>query len=305
MNFLSLLKNCRLCPRDCKVNRLAGCKGFCGCDDKLYVARAALHMWEEPCISGDSGSGTVFFSGCTLKCVFCQNEDIANSSIGKEISITRLAEIFLELQSKGANNINLVTPTHYAVHIKSALELAKQSGLTIPIVYNTSGYEKPETLKLLHGLIDIYLPDFKYYSNEPAKKYSFAGDYFERTKAALKEMYRQTGPAVFDEHTGIMKKGIIVRHLVLPGCINDSKYVIKYLYENYGNNIYMSIMNQYTPMKKLIDSGKYPELAVKLSSKDYDSVVDYAINLGVENAFVQEGDVADESFIPRFDYEGV
>ncbi len=299
------LKSCTLCPRECKVDRSNGVKGYCGYDDKLYVARAALHMWEEPCISGENGSGTVFFSGCPLRCVFCQNGNIANTSIGKEITIERLVKIFLELQEKGANNINLVTPTHYTLHILEALKLAKERGLKIPVVYNTSGYEKVETLKMLEGLVDIYLPDMKYYSNELAKKYSRTDDYFEMAANALKEMYRQVGTFKFDESTGMMKKGIIVRHLVLPGNIEDSKKVIKYLFDNYGHNIYMSIMSQYTPMEAIKLLNDYSELHNKLDFDEYDKLLDYAIDLGVENAFIQEEDVAKESFIPDFNCEGV
>ena len=296
--------SCTLCPRECKVNRNNGEKGFCGCSDELYVARAALHMWEEPCISGENGSGTVFFSGCTLKCVFCQNSNIADVSVGKAISVDRLSEIFIELQNKGAHNINLVTPTHYTYHVIEALKLAKNNGLVIPIVYNTSGYEKVETIKKLQGLIDVYLPDMKYYSDIPAKKYSNANNYFHIAKEALREMYEQVGPARFDD-TGIMTKGIIVRHLVLPNNIEDSKKVVKYIYETYGDNIYMSIMSQYTPTAKVKERMDISELHQKIDFDKYEEVVDYAIEIGMENAFIQEDDVADESFIPDFNCEGV
>ncbi len=299
------IESCTLCPRNCNVNRSNGKKGFCGCDDKLYVARAALHMWEEPCISGENGSGTVFFSGCPLKCVFCQNSNIASCKAGKEISIERLAEIFLELQKKGANNINLVTPTHYVLHIVESLKIAKKNGLNIPVVYNSGGYEKVETLKMLEGLIDIYLPDMKYFDDKPAIKYSKAKNYFQYAKVALEEMYRQVGAPEFDETTGLMKKGIIVRHLVLPNNIEDSKKVIKYIFDSYGNNVFMSIMSQYTPMKELVEKGEYPEISKKLEFAEYDKLVDYAIDLGVENAFIQEDDVAETSFIPDFNCEGV
>ena len=305
----SKLSECTLCPRACKVNRIQGIRGFCGCDARLLAARAALHMWEEPCISGENGSGAVFFSGCQLRCIFCQNSKIADGTIAKEISVRRLSEIFLELQNKGAYNINLVTPTHYAGHIINALYLAKAAGLSIPVVYNSSGYEKVETLKLLDGLVDVYLPDMKYLDEKIALKYSKAADYPKIAMQAIEEMFRQTGNPVFDEKNGIMKKGMIVRHLVLPGNTEDSKKVIKYLYEKYGNNIYLSIMSQYTPMKAFLEDEKYkaiyPELGRKLSGREYDEVVDYAIELGVENAFIQEGDTADESFIPEFDYLGL
>lgn len=298
------LEKCTLCPRECKVNRSEGKKGYCGCNDKLYVARAALHMWEEPCISGEEGSGTVFFSGCTLRCVYCQNANIARGNAGKEISVERLSDIFLELQEKGANNINLVTPSHYVLHIIEALKIAKKKGLIIPIVYNTSGYEKVETLKMLEGLVDVYLPDLKYFFSEQAVRYSYAENYFEYASKAIEEMYRQVGSFVFDER-GLMKRGIIIRHLVLPNNIEESKKIISYIYEKYGNNVFMSIMSQYTPMNELVQSNKYPEISTKLSKKEYDEVVDFAIGLGVENAFIQEDDVATESFIPEFNCEGV
>ena len=269
--------------------------------DKLCVARAALHMWEEPCISGEEGSGAVFFSGCTLRCVFCQNRNIATAKTGKIITTDRLAGIFLELQEKGANNINLVTPTHFAVQIAEAVIKAKKDGLKIPIVYNTGSYENIETLKMLDGLVDIYLPDMKYVNSELSLKYSNAADYFEVASAALKEMFRQVGSPVFDER-GIMKKGMIVRHLILPGLTDDSKNVIKYLYETFKDDIYISIMNQYTPLKQV---EKYPEINRKVTDEEYDEVVDYAIELGVVNGFIQEGGTASESFIPEFDCEGV
>ncbi len=297
--------SCTLCPRRCHANRsgvLIPSNGICHETKTLRLARAALHYWEEPCISGDTGSGTVFFSGCTLRCVFCQNYQIADGSVGKEVSIERFSQILLELQEKGANNINLVTPTHFVPQIIEGIQLSRKHGLYLPIVYNTSGYETVETLKQLDGIVDIYLPDLKYKSAVLSQKYSFAKDYFTVADLALKEMYRQVGEAVFDEK-GIMQKGMIVRHLLLPGCINDSKAVIQYLYETFENHIYISIMNQYTPMPNI--QSRCPELNCKVSEKDYEEVVDYAIDLGVENGFIQEGETADESFIPSFDYEGV
>lgn len=269
----------------------------------VRLSRAALHMWEEPCISGTNGSGAVFFSGCTLRCVYCQNYHIANSEIGKTVSVERLSEIFLELQEQGANNINLVTPTHFVPQIIAALDQARKKGLNLPIVYNTSGYEKVETLRRLNGYVDVYLPDFKYLDPEHAKKYSGAEDYPEVAKAALEEMVRQTGNPVFND-AGIMTKGVIVRHLLLPGCLRDARRIVKYLYETYGDQIYMSLMNQYTPLDTL-NREKYPELAKKVTKKAYDVLVDYAIDLGVEQAFIQEGETAKESFIPDFSYEGV
>lgn len=297
--------SCSLCPRRCFADRSSPSsisKGFCRETKTLRLARAALHYWEEPCISGESGSGTVFFSGCTLRCVFCQNHQIADGSVGKEVSIERFSQILLELQEKGANNINLVTPTHFVPQIIDGIRLAQKCGLDLPIVYNTSGYETLETLQQLEGIVDIYLPDLKYKSSVLSQKYSFAGDYFSVASLALKEMYRQVGDPVFDQN-GILQSGIIVRHLLLPGCKEDSKAVIQYLYKTFGDHIYISIMNQYTPMPNI--QSHYPELNRKISDAEYDEVVDYAIDLGVENGFIQEGDTADESFIPSFDYEGI
>lgn len=297
-------KICTLCPRNCAADRENGEIGICGQTNELKVARAALHFWEEPCISGTQGSGTVFFSGCSLHCVYCQNQEIANGTAGKVISVERLSEIFLELQEKGAHNINLVTPGHFVPQIIHALELAKKNGLGLPVVYNTSGYEHVETIKMLEGIVDIYLPDLKYISEELSGRYSHAKDYSKRAKAAIAEMVRQTGPAVFFEETeeGLMRKGTIVRHLILPGCIEDSKEVVRYLYETYGNAVYISIMNQFTPLSHL---NEYPQLNRKITEEEYDEVVDYAISLGVENGFIQEGETAEESFIPEFNGEGV
>ena len=295
-----MYQNCTLCPRNCKVNRLSGQTGFCGMPASVSVARASLHMWEEPCISGTNGSGTVFFTGCNLKCVFCQNHTIAVGKKGREVSISQLADLFLMLQEKGSHNINLVTPSHYVPGIAEALTLAKNQGLMIPIVYNTSGYDSVKTLAMLDGLVDVYMPDFKYVSGELSKRYSHASDYFEIAKASLAEMYRQVGAPVFDGD--MLVKGVLVRHLILPGCIEDSKAVIQYLYHTYGNNIYLSIMNQYTPLPHV---AAFPEINRKLTPNEYDEVVDYAIQLGVENGFIQEGDTAEESFIPEFDFTGL
>lgn len=312
-------ENCTLCPRNCKTNRNAGARGVCGVTHELKVARAALHFWEEPCISGTKGSGTVFFSGCSLHCVFCQNEAIAQGMSGKEISNERLTEIFLELQEKGAHNINLVTPGHYVPDIVKALERGKNQGLMIPIVYNTGSYEKVDTLKQLEGLVDIYLPDFKYWDSEIARKYSHAADYPQVAKDAIAEMVRQQPVARFEKMTEVgekkcaaieesqeelylMKKGVIVRQLLLPGLLDDAKQIIRYLYETYGDNIYLSLMSQFTPLPHI---EKYPELNRKVTREEYDAYVDYAIDLGVENGFIQEEDVAEESFIPTFDCEGV
>lgn len=276
---------CNLCPQNCRVNRELGNKGACGETDQIRVARASLHMWEEPPITGKNGSGTVFFSGCPLHCCFCQNNNISDGTNGRVVTTDELCSIFLHLQEKGAENINLVTPTHFVPKIRAALIKAKQEGLTIPIVYNTSAYESENTIRYLNGLVDIYLPDLKYRSSELSKKYSNAPDYFEVATKAIAEMYRQVGG------------NLIVRHLVLPGCTEDSKEVIKYLWETYGDNITLSIMSQYTPMPAC----PYPELQRKLTAEEYDEVVDFAAELGITKAFTQEGEAADESFIPDFE----
>ena len=288
-----------LCPRKCGVDR-SETVGYCGMSDKLRAAKAYLHMWEEPCISGKNGSGTVFFTGCSLKCVYCQNREIALGRAGFEIDEKRLAEIFLELQERGAHNINLVTPTHYLRHIIGALDMARGK-LSIPVVYNSGGYENADTIKRLDGYIDIYMPDFKYMDSLIAKKYSNAPDYPERAVEALREMNRQTVRCLFDGD-GMMKRGIIVRHLVLPSHTENSKAVIKYLYEAYGDDIYMSIMSQYTPMKGM---EKFPEINRRVTDAEYDDVLDFAAEIGVTNAFVQKGEAADESFIPFWDGEGI
>ena len=295
---------CDLCPRKCLVDRKKGEKGICGQTENLKVARAALHFWEEPCISGDEGSGAVFFSGCPLHCVFCQNENIANGTVGKEISLERLVDIFLELQEKGANNINLVTPGHFVPQIVKALDQAKKEGLTLPVVYNTSSYETVDTIRMLDGYVDIYLPDFKYMSPVLSKKYSHAPDYAQVAKAAIAEMVRQTGKAVFvnGDEDNLILRGTIVRHLTLPGCMEDSMQILKYLHDTYGDKIYISIMNQFTPLSNL---EKYPELNRRITDEEYETLVDYAIEIGIENGFIQEGDTAEESFIPAFDCEGV
>ena len=297
----SWMKKCSLCPRNCGVNRLDGQKGFCGVDAEILVARAALHMWEEPCISGKEGSGAVFFSGCSLGCGFCQNNKISRGQTGKKITVEYLAELFFQLQGQGANNINLVTAGHFLPQVALALENARAHGLKIPVVYNSSGYEKADTLKILEGLVDIYLPDFKYMDSELAGKYSHAPDYPQIAKDALKEMVQQVGTPGFDER-GMMKKGVIVRHLLLPGHVKNSREVLKYLYETYGDRIYISIMNQYTPMPAMKDD---PKLSRKVTDREYERLLDYALSLGLNNGFIQEGETAKESFIPEFNEEGV
>lgn len=295
------LKQCTLCPRNCRVDRTKGERGFCRETDQVMAARAAIHMWEEPCISGTQGSGTIFFSGCSLRCVFCQNASIASGTIGKSVSVERLSEIFLELQEQNAANINLVTPGHFALQIIEALSRAKENGLVIPVVYNSSGYEHVKTLRLLEGLVDIYLPDFKYMSPILSAKYSHAPDYSEAAKKALAEMVRQTGECRFDEK-GMLKKGTVVRHLVMPGYIKDSMKVVEYLYSTYKDRIYISLMNQYTPLPRAAD---YPEINRRLTTYEYDKVVSYALSLGVTNGYIQKGKTAKESFIPAFDYQGI
>lgn len=299
--FEELLKNCTLCPRNCKVNRLEGRQGYCGMDSTIRAARAALHMWEEPCISGKKGSGAVFFSGCGLRCSFCQNRDIAIGDSGKEITVERLAEIFLELQGKGAANLNLVTGAHYVPQIICALELARGKGLGLPVVYNSSGYENVKTIRMLEGYVDVYLPDLKYMEPELAAAFSHAEDYPRAAQAAIAEMIRQTGPCQFGED-GYIRRGTIVRHLILPGHTKNSIAVLKYLHQTYGEDIFISVMNQFTPVWK---NEKYPELNRKVTWREYEKVLNAAVEFGIGNGYFQEGETAKESFIPVFDYEGV
>lgn len=293
------MNRCNLCPRNCNIDRKKEI-GFCLAKDELVLARASLHKWEEPCISQNKGSGTIFFSYCNMKCIYCQNYEISIENKGYKVSTQKFADICLELEKQGAVNINLVTPTHYITQIKEGLILAKKKGLSIPIVYNTSSYEKVESLKELEGLIDVYLPDLKYYSDEYAIKYSKCNNYFKYAHLAIEEMYRQVGKPVFNKN-GLLIKGVLVRHLLLPDLSEDSKKVIKYLYDTYKDNIYISIMNQYTPIKKL----PYENLNRKITKKEYEEIIDYAYGLGIRNCFVQEEDTQSESFIPIFDGRGV
>ena len=294
-------EKCSLCPRMCGTDRAAGQKGFCGGGNLVRVARAALHYWEEPCISGESGSGTVFFSGCTMRCVFCQNKEISRGEAGKEITIERLAEIYLELAAKGANNINLVTPMHYAPQITAALDIARKNGLTLPIVWNTGGWERRESVAAVRDYADIWLSDFKYFDSSLGESLSKAPNYFSVAAAALDQMVKQTCKPVFDEND-MMRRGVIVRHLMLPGHLDDTKNVLRFLYENYGDSIWISIMNQYTPM---CSDPRFPELSRTVSDEEYNEAIDFACELGIENAFVQEGGTVGESFIPPFDLSGV
>ncbi len=358
-----LYTNCTLCPRNCGVDRYSEL-GVCQCSDRLRAARAGLHFYEEPFLSGTNGSGTVFFSGCSLRCIYCQNGQISLENRGFDISIERLAEIFLEQQARKAHNINLVTGTHYTPSIACALEIAKANGLTIPVVWNSSGYEKPDTLKLLDGLVDIFLPDFKTLSPALGMKYMKAPDYPEYAQEALSCMVHMVGNVVFESYDSscapyasisqadipaaftsseiltklsdspklsseisadlprspetayegenvLMKRGVVVRHLMIPGQLEDSKNVIKYLYETYGDTIWISLMSQYTPVGIFADphistyKDTCPELFNKVSRAEYDELVDYAIDIGVENCMIQEDDVADDSFIPDFDGSGI
>lgn len=343
-------KNCTLCPRNCKVDRSVK-TGVCGCKDVLKAARAGLHLYEEPYLSGVNGSGTVFFTGCSLGCVYCQNGQISKNNYGFDISVERLAEIFLEQQSRKAHNINLVTGTHYTPSIAKALKIARDNGLSIPVVWNSSGYEKADTLRLLEGLVDIFMPDFKTLSPDLGKRYMKAPDYPAYVKEALACMVEMTGETVFEpidnipenantlneqvnaaginkadknhgcsseydeEYAGenvLLKKGVVVRHLIIPGQIDDSKDVVEYLYETYGDKIWISLMSQYTPLgifsskdKMIAEASETPELFRTLSAKEYDQVVDFAIELGVENCMIQEGETASDSFIPIFDGIGI
>lgn len=287
---------CNLCPRKCNVNRDLK-SGFCGVSNTLKVARAQLHFWEEPIISGTNGSGTIFFSGCNLKCVYCQNYNISKENFGKDITTQRLAEIFKELENAGAHNINLVTPSHYVKQIVEALNIYKPK---IPVVYNTSGYDSVEELKMLEGYVDVYLTDLKYYSSELSQKYSSAKNYFEVCSLAIKEMIRQQPKNVMEN--GLIKKGVIIRHMVLPNCINDSFKVLDWIKNNLGEDVIVSVMGQYTPY---FNASKFPEINRKLKPVEYKLVINYFNKLGLKNGFMQSLDSADENFIPPFNLEGV
>ena len=287
---------CNLCPRKCNVNRDLK-SGFCGVSNTLKVARAQLHFWEEPIISGTNGSGTIFFSGCNLKCVYCQNYNISKENFGKDITTQRLAEIFKELENAGAHNINLVTPSHYVKQIVEALNIYKPK---IPVVYNTSGYDSVEELKMLEGYVDVYLTDLKYYSSELSQKYSSAKNYFEVCSLAIKEMIRQQPKNVIEN--GLIKKGVIIRHMVLPNCIDDSFKVLEWIKNNLGEDVIVSVMGQYTPY---FNASKFPEINRKLKPVEYKLVINLFNKLGLKNGFMQSLDSADENFIPPFNLEGV
>lgn len=299
---MNLLKSCNLCARNCDINRYNQ-KGVCGANHKIKVARCALHYYEEPCISGKdgSGSGAIFFSNCNLKCIFCQNKKISTDGYGKEISIKRFSEICLELQSIGANNINLVTPTMYVPHIVKGIRKAKNEGLIVPIIYNTSSYENVDTIKLLENTVDVYLPDLKYYDDNYGLKYSHVKKYFSVATKAIDEMYQQVGKVKFDDN-GMIIKGVIVRVLLLPGLKEDAKKIINFLYNKYKDNIFISIMNQYTP---LYNFKSFTNLNNKVINEEYDEVVNYACDIGVKNGFIQEGETQSVEFIPNFDKTGI
>lgn len=297
-------KNCRLCPRKCGVNRYSS-KGFCRESNVIRAARAGLHMWEEPCISGFGGSGAVFFTGCSLQCVFCQNRDISRGSCGTEVSVERLIEIFYELKDQGADNINLVTGDIFIPSVRHAMESAKNKGFDLPFILNTSSFINTETLKTLEGLIDIYLPDLKYIREEDAIRLSRAAGYTDNAKAAIDEMVRQQPRCEFistSNDSTLIKKGVIVRHLLIPGMLIQAKLIVKYLYDRYGDNIYISLLSQYTPNN---DLDEYPDINRKVTQTEYRSLVRYTQNLGVTNAYVQELDSADLSFIPSFNLTGI
>ena len=313
---------CSICPRRCSAERISGSYGTCGVPDELMLARAALHYWEEPCISGDRGSGTVFFSGCALKCVFCQNREISRGTAGKIITSDRLSDIFIELQEKGAHNINLVTPEHFVPLLIPALRRAKKQGLSIPVVYNTGSYERVEAVRALEGLVDVWMPDLKYVSPVLSARHTGAADYFEYASAAIAEMVRQCPEPVFsdgshalncpdDTDDPLLIRGVLVRHLALPGCGEDSRAVLRHLHDTYGNRIFISIMNQYTPMPQVLKqkTAAYgpvsPDLCRRLSEQEYDALVDYAIEIGIENGFIQEGGTVSPSYIPVFDGTGI
>lgn len=296
---MDLISKCEICPRKCKVNRYEK-KGYCKCDDKVRIALVSKHYFEEPCISGRNGSGTIFFSNCNLNCVFCQNHDISQGGKGIDVTVERLAEIMLEQQERGANNINLVTPTMYVEQIIKAIDIAKDGGLNIPIVYNTNGYEEVETIKKLAGYIDIYLPDFKYFTNELAIKYSKAPNYFEKVTSALLEMQSQFDEYVFGGE--IMKKGMIVRHLVLPNHIQNSKNVLKWIKENLREDIYVSVMAQYFPTYKAVGDEL---IGRKLSFSEYRKIEQYFYGLDIKNGYIQDLGKHEEEFVPDFNMDNV
>lgn len=291
------LIKCEICPHQCKVNRAKGEKGRCRCDNTLKIALSSTHYYEEPCISGKNGSGTVFFTNCNLNCIYCQNYEISQMGKGKEITTQHLANIFLRQQEKGVNNINLVTPTMYVYQIIEAITIARNNGLKIPIIYNTNGYENVETIQKLSGYIDIYLPDLKYYSKELSKKYSGVDNYFEVATKAIQEMYKQVGPIQLGEN-GIAKKGVLIRHLILPNHLQNSKHVLKWIKENMPEEISISVMAQYFPSYK---AKQDPLLNRKLTKKEYQKIENYFYTLNIKNGYIQELGEHEEEYVPNFD----
>ena len=294
------LQNCRLCPRECGVNRYER-TGFCGAGEKVRIALVSLHLWEEPCLTGEKGAGTVFFSYCNLRCCFCQNHEISHGGKGEEVTDERLAEIFLEQQERGAATLDLVTPTHYVPQIIHALKLAKKSGFCLPVVYNSGAYESVETIEALKGYVDIYLPDLKYLSEESAGAYSAAPDYPEAAKAAIRAMFRQAGPLRFHED-GSLERGVIVRHMVLPGHRHESMAILDWLWQEFGDEVQISLMSQYTPMYR---AGEFKHLNRRLTTFEYESVVEHARELGITRCYTQEQRAAGEEYVPEFDGRGV
>ena len=295
--YKELLEKCEICPHKCKVNRIEGKVGRCKAKDTVKIALYSIHKFEEPCISGNNGSGTVFFSNCNLNCIYCQNYEISQEGKGSEISIEELAEIFIEEQRQKADNINLVTPTSYVPQIIEAIKIARKKGLNIPIIYNTNGYEEIETLKMLEGYIDVYLPDLKYYDNELSKKYSNIDNYFEIATKAIKEMYRQVGNPILDDR-GIIQKGLMIRHLVLPNNIENSKKILKWLKENIDENVYIDIMAQYFPTYK---AKNVQELNRKLNKKEYEEIEDYVYKLDIKNGYMQDLGEHEEEYVPKWE----
>lgn len=291
---------CTICPRRCNINRTLK-KGFCGETRNIRVAKAYLHMWEEPCISGRNGSGTVFFTGCNLRCVFCQNHKISQENTGREVSTEELAKIFLNLQEQNAHNINLVSPSHFIPWLAEALKTAKSRGLRIPVIYNSNAYESVDALKLLEGLIDVYLPDLKYYDDGLAQKYSSAPNYFKTASSVVLEMYRQVGSPVFDDK-GLIRRGLIIRHLVLPSLSGDSKKILKWIRQSLPPAVYISLMSQYTPVFR---APEFPEINRRVAPEEYDDVVNFCLEIGLDNGYIQEMDSAIEAYVPNFDLEGV
>lgn len=298
---MNLYKNCSICPRNCRIDRTNGQIGYCQSGHEIKAALASVHMWEEPPISGSCGSGTIFFSGCNLRCVFCQNYTISSENSGKTISTERLSEIMLEQQARGVHNINLVTATHFIPSIVKAVQKAKNNGLKIPIVYNTGGYEKVESIKMLEGTVDIYLPDIKYFSSELSLKYSGASDYFSYASEAVLEMYRQTGNNIYDDN-GIMKSGVIIRHMIMPSHKEDSYKVLDWIRDNIGTEVCVSLLSQYTPA---YNAEKYKEINRKLMSLEYTRVIEHFFDIGLKNGFMQEKSSAESKYTPIFDLSGL